>query len=342
MDPVAGPVAEFAQELRQLRRAAGNPPYRALTAATHYSHSALAEAARGTRLPTLAITRAFVRACGGDEQAWAHRWAEVADQLQHNESAVRGPAPACIGPAAAATFTERAPRTDHDSPAAPRPVPPTSTPVPGRGRWRWQVLVAAAAARALATASVGRGPPAPAASAATTAAAHPGAPARGMTSPRRALLIGVGLASITIGVGGLLVMGVTTAPTPQATTPTSPVDDVDPIQGGCITGSVTIQHRSVTVPGSPDVGELQLHRGGTRCNAGWARFVPNPNLPPETLITVQIRRPSDDKTLSFAYRNDGQPVYGNVLRLDRDCVTASVFLGEMRMLLASESTECLR
>lgn len=183
---------------------------------------------------------------------------------------------------------------------------------------------------------------------APTAETKSGGQPQGKTSPRRpALLAGVVLIGVTI-VTGLL--GVTTlaasrstpAPTAKVTTHTSPPDDADPIQAGCDTGSVTMQHRSVAVPAASEGGELELRRGGMGCPAAWARFVPNHDLPPETLITVQIRRPSDGKTLSFAYHNDGRPVYGNILRLDRGCVIASVFLGQMTMLLTSESTECLR
>ncbi len=42
-----------------------------------YSPSVLSEAASGYRLPTLQVTQAFVRACGGDPAEWEHRWREV-------------------------------------------------------------------------------------------------------------------------------------------------------------------------------------------------------------------------------------------------------------------------
>src|SRR5262249_45440568 len=63
IDPADGVVARFAVELRKLRQAAGNPAYRELARRVHYSAATLAEAAAGNRLPTLAVTLAYVAAC---------------------------------------------------------------------------------------------------------------------------------------------------------------------------------------------------------------------------------------------------------------------------------------
>ncbi|MDR7275791.1 nSTAND1 domain-containing NTPase [Catenuloplanes atrovinosus] len=71
-------LIEFAEGLRRLRRKAGNPPYRRLAQRAHYSAATLSEAASGRRLPTLAVTIAYVRACDGDEEEWAARWRELA------------------------------------------------------------------------------------------------------------------------------------------------------------------------------------------------------------------------------------------------------------------------
>ncbi|EFG04045.1 transcriptional regulator, XRE family protein (plasmid) [Streptomyces clavuligerus] len=65
LDPAAGPVEAFAHELRALRRAAGSPTYRAMAEDTPYSAPTLSGAASGERLPSLPVTLAFVRACGG-------------------------------------------------------------------------------------------------------------------------------------------------------------------------------------------------------------------------------------------------------------------------------------
>ena len=68
-------VVEFAKELRALRASAASPAFRSMAKATHYSHSALAEATSGRRLPTEAVVRAFASACGADADIWAAKLA---------------------------------------------------------------------------------------------------------------------------------------------------------------------------------------------------------------------------------------------------------------------------
>src|SRR5690349_10739941 len=75
IDPSAGPRERFAYELRQLRRASGNHTYEKLAEQSHYSRTALSEAAGGRSFPSWEVTSAFVRACGGDPRQWATRWA---------------------------------------------------------------------------------------------------------------------------------------------------------------------------------------------------------------------------------------------------------------------------
>ncbi|MEU8659276.1 nSTAND1 domain-containing NTPase [Actinoplanes philippinensis] len=72
------PLLRFAGDLRRLRRRAGEPTYRELGKRTNYSAAALSEAVSGRRLPSLAVTVAFVRACDGDADAWSARWRELA------------------------------------------------------------------------------------------------------------------------------------------------------------------------------------------------------------------------------------------------------------------------
>ncbi|GGW16304.1 hypothetical protein GCM10010501_32010 [Streptomyces libani subsp. rufus] len=72
------PLTEFAARLRLLRDKAGKPTYRQLAVKAHYSSTTLADAAAGRRLPSLEVTLAFVRACGGDEEEWKARWHAVA------------------------------------------------------------------------------------------------------------------------------------------------------------------------------------------------------------------------------------------------------------------------
>ncbi|MFE4668192.1 hypothetical protein ACFRI7_29815 [Streptomyces sp. NPDC056716] len=73
-----GPLREFAERLRKLREEAGGPTYRVLARRAHYSIAALSGAAAGRQLPTLAVTLAYVRACGGDEQEWERNWRRTA------------------------------------------------------------------------------------------------------------------------------------------------------------------------------------------------------------------------------------------------------------------------
>ena len=74
-----GPVAEFAAQLRRLRERAGSPTYRQLSERTRFVPSVLSAAARGSRLPTWPVTRAFVAACGGDVAEWHRRWRGVSE-----------------------------------------------------------------------------------------------------------------------------------------------------------------------------------------------------------------------------------------------------------------------
>ncbi|WNM35772.1 hypothetical protein RKE30_38150 [Streptomyces sp. Li-HN-5-11] len=77
LDPAAGPVQRLAHQLRALRKAAGSPPYRTMAKAAGFSATALSQAAAGDRLPSLAVVRGYVRACGGDPEEWVLRWKEA-------------------------------------------------------------------------------------------------------------------------------------------------------------------------------------------------------------------------------------------------------------------------
>jgi WD40 repeat protein len=78
LDSSGGPVETLAGQLRGLRRAAGNPGYRELATRCEFSMTVLADAAGGRRLPSLPVTLAFVRACGGDPVEWERRWSAAA------------------------------------------------------------------------------------------------------------------------------------------------------------------------------------------------------------------------------------------------------------------------
>ncbi|MFH9353392.1 helix-turn-helix domain-containing protein [Kitasatospora sp. NPDC017646] len=117
----------FAGELRTLRLDAGQPSFRTMARTVgSISHTTLYEAASGSRLPSWPTTRAFVRACGGDEQEWQRRW----------RAAVNGEAPAppvIPAPPAAAPVPQPAPpRPAPLPPASPPPAPPVAPTRPRR------------------------------------------------------------------------------------------------------------------------------------------------------------------------------------------------------------------
>jgi Helix-turn-helix domain len=74
LDPLDGPLAAFAHDLRALREKAGHLPYRALARRAGFSASTLSVAASGKVLPSLDVTLAYVQACGGDPEPWRARW----------------------------------------------------------------------------------------------------------------------------------------------------------------------------------------------------------------------------------------------------------------------------
>lgn len=82
LDPGSGPLAAFALDLRRLRSDAGLT-YRQMASVAKYSHNALSQAAGGQRLPSLEVTLAYAKACGGDSRLWERHWYETRNQLHH-------------------------------------------------------------------------------------------------------------------------------------------------------------------------------------------------------------------------------------------------------------------
>ncbi|MFF2142966.1 hypothetical protein [Kitasatospora sp. NPDC058190] len=129
----ASPTAaeSFAGELRTLRLDAGQPSFRTMArTAGSISHTTLYEAACGSRLPSWATTRAFVQACGGNEEEWHRRWT----------AAVNGEPPA--GPVLPSPAVTSNPEPRPPLPSAEPPVPsvllvpplPPAVPHPHRRR----------------------------------------------------------------------------------------------------------------------------------------------------------------------------------------------------------------
>ncbi|MER5638983.1 ATP-binding protein [Kitasatospora sp. NPDC002227] len=110
------PLLHFAADLRALRDRAGTPPYRQLALRAHCSAASLSVAAGGRRLPSLAVTLAYVQACGGDVPQWRQRWQLLAAELAAESAARRRaqdlgrepyPGPAAFEVADAARFFGR-------------------------------------------------------------------------------------------------------------------------------------------------------------------------------------------------------------------------------------------
>jgi hypothetical protein len=133
VDPTAGPLQEFAHNLRILREKAGNPTYRSLAQSAGFGATTLGEAAGGVRFPSLDVTLAYVGACGGDTAEWEERWQQVDSLLS---------APAAEDQDADETEAEP------ESPALPAdPAPP-----PSRRHWlprSWRARAAIAVALVL-------------------------------------------------------------------------------------------------------------------------------------------------------------------------------------------------
>ncbi|MDX3639232.1 helix-turn-helix domain-containing protein [Streptomyces sp. MB09-02B] len=94
VDAAAGPVSRLAHDLRELRRAAGNMSYRAMAKKADFSVTTLAKAASGERLPSLAVLRAYVQACGEEDPTpWEARWAEAEALAEEERQEDSGAAP---------------------------------------------------------------------------------------------------------------------------------------------------------------------------------------------------------------------------------------------------------
>lgn len=92
LDPSAGPVQQFASELRAVREKAGSPKYLAMARATGRSKTALTEAAGGDHLATWETVAAYLTACGRDPAVWMERWEQVRAQVELSR-APQSPAP---------------------------------------------------------------------------------------------------------------------------------------------------------------------------------------------------------------------------------------------------------
>lgn len=70
------PIREFAFWLRSLRKRAGLT-YQELGRRAHFATSTVQAADAGKRMPTLRVTLAYVKACGGNEREWHAYWTQI-------------------------------------------------------------------------------------------------------------------------------------------------------------------------------------------------------------------------------------------------------------------------
>jgi Helix-turn-helix domain len=129
IDPADGALAQFALQLRALRRAAGQPPYRDMARTALYSATALSKAANGRRTPTWTCVQAYLRACHVADihlvNQWRHQWEAVRDATG------RGPDTSGSDPAPPTAMIT----PDGPSSAAPRSHPSGKDDLPNHGEW---------------------------------------------------------------------------------------------------------------------------------------------------------------------------------------------------------------
>lgn len=148
IDPSEGPLQSFAYELRGLRRAVGNPSYRELAGRANYSGTTLSEAARGLSLPSLEVTLAYVRACGGDAVFWRRFWKETDAALRAADTHGLDTSEVFSEPAAAPV---KAPHpVDSPQGTSVRRHPPAQKRVPGHMKAILPVLAGLAGATGMA------------------------------------------------------------------------------------------------------------------------------------------------------------------------------------------------
>jgi hypothetical protein len=144
VDPTAGPLQEFAHDLRTLRERAGNPTYRSLAQAAGFGATTLGEAAGGVRFPSLDVTLAYVGACGGDAAEWEERWQQVNTLLSAPAAEDQGTDEAEDQDTDKAEVEAEA-EAEPDSPALP--ADPASPPSPRRWlprSWRARAAIGVA------------------------------------------------------------------------------------------------------------------------------------------------------------------------------------------------------
>ncbi|WP_432922222.1 helix-turn-helix domain-containing protein [Microbispora sp. CA-135349] len=288
LSPEEGPVQAFAVALRRLREEAGSPPYRALAERAHYSPTVLSRAAGGRALPSLEVTLAFVRACGGDEDAWARRWQQVSEELSASARASAEPA------------------VDADPSPAPGAAGAVSSGASGGAEGR----PAADVVRGSAGRSTGRRSlPAPVAALAVLVALG----AAGATA--------LGLAGHDGLAPGWRARNQHVTERVVDASRAEDMDGDDPRARGCGADLETIETLDAVPLDLPDgtrFGTLRLRRS-PGCDTAWASaYFDNPRL---YTVWLAAHRPADKAQVRSQWSNNTPPgSYGDMLSLAPGCV----------------------
>ncbi|MET8546324.1 helix-turn-helix domain-containing protein [Kitasatospora sp. NPDC004799] len=351
LDPERGVTERFAAELRAVRIGAGEPTYRQLAKATHYSAATLARAASGNTLPTLDVTLAYVSACGvrdAELAGWRRRW-EAARHESDSRAARSAPAveveadppteplPADSGDSAEA-------RTEIGSPVDPEAGGAEGTPeeaaqelgeptepvVPAERAAPRRPAVLAVAARLLVGLSL-------AANCAlfyllVATGSHPVERTAGRAGPDAAPASG----------------GVSAAPTPSVQ------DGTDPKPHGCAEDAGNLDQAPVVLP-QETVIDGRLQPAGTalgtvslrysaRCAAAWSRFDPAEQIfsqPNQGTVTTRTLRTNDGTYTQFHLGHVDQS-YSDLLLTGMGCIEARATVLVANGTVAAEgSTRCL-
>ncbi|KUL37520.1 hypothetical protein [Actinoplanes awajinensis] len=289
VDPSAGPVQQFAADLRKLRVEAGNPPYREMAKHAHASKASLSAAASGHRLPTWEVTQGYVQACGGPVEAWHDRWLTVRAQ---------------VGPPLDPGLPADSAPAGSGLPADARSSVGSGTPAARRGRWAVLVGAVAAAlllAGALTLWGVTRGP---AGTDATPLRPDPEALVAS-TSPQPTARFP--------GSGGEAVQDDADPKKSGCADDPASIRELDRVQVNTLNENL--------------LGVAVL-RHAPQCHASWGRFEPSDRLTflsGPVRITITAHRPATG-TVGTAYTTafDGQPVFGNILLDTTGCVEVTV------------------
>lgn len=303
LNPEAGTVERFAYDLRRLRERAGTPPYRTLARRTNYSVTSLSQAAAGRALPSLAVTLAFVRACGGDPEEWNRRWHDA-------EHAITLAVPPCDDATREPDWILSAEPQDAAAPAAP----PVRKP-PERRPWTRIGFRPAVVAMALLVAA--------------TAVAVP-----------IAAVVTVAVVWIRDSAPSAIAASSSPQSQPGKTDPVA--DGSDPTRAGCGTDAVTMASTRVHFPTDQLSGQVDL-RYSPHCHAAWGRFEPADGWRPGpgTMVTVWTIRPADQATQSYSVEFGGESVIGNLLMTARGCVAAEVTVARGQVMSPVATTVCV-